>query len=152
MTTIITNRKARRDYTILDTIEAGIELKGTEVKSLRNKKGNLSDSFAKIENGQAFILNLHISPYEFGNRNNHDPIRTRKLLLHKSEIRKLFGQTSVKGHSLIPLKLYFKKGRVKVELAIAEGKAKFDKREAIKKKEDLLKIQRAKKRSYQSKI
>jgi len=151
MTTIITNRKARRDYTILDTIEAGIELKGTEVKSLRNKKGNLSDSFAKIENGQVFIFNLHISPYEFGNRNNHDPLRTRKLLLHKSEIRKLFGQTSIKGHSLIPLKLYLKKGRVKVELAIAEGKTKFDKRETIRKKEDLLKIQRAKKRAYQSK-
>ncbi|MCK9554554.1 SsrA-binding protein SmpB [bacterium] len=151
MTIIITNRKARRDYTILDTIEAGIELKGTEVKSLRNKKGNLSDSFAKIENGQVLIFNLHISPYEFGNRNNHDPLRTRKLLLHKSEIRKLFGQTSIKGHSLIPLKLYLKKGRVKVELAIAEGKTKFDKREAIRKKEDLLKIQRAKKRAYQTK-
>ncbi|MBN2190775.1 MAG: SsrA-binding protein SmpB [Candidatus Aureabacteria bacterium] len=151
MTTIITNRKARRDYTILDTMETGIELKGTEVKSLRNKKGNLSDSFAKIENGQVFIFNLHISPYEFGNRNNHDPLRTRRLLLHKSEIRKLFGQTSIKGHSLIPLKLYFKKGKVKVELSIAEGKTKFDKRETIRKKEDLLKMQRAKKRAYQGK-
>lgn len=145
MTTIITNRKARRDYQIIETFEAGIELKGTEVKSLRSKRGNLNDSFARIDNGEVFLCNLHISPYEFGNISNHNPLRTRKLLLHKSQIKKLFGQISLKGYALIPLKLYFKKGMVKVELAVGKGKTQFDKRETIKKKDALRQIQHAKK-------
>ena len=145
MTTIITNRKARRDYLIIETFEAGIELKGTEVKSLRSKRGNLADSFARVENGEVFLCNLHISPYEFGNISNHNPLRTRKLLLHKSQIKKLFGQISLKGYALIPLKLYFKKGIVKVELAVGKGKTQFDKRETIKKKDALRQMQHAKK-------
>lgn len=145
MTTIITNRKARRDYHIIETFEAGIELKGTEVKSLRNKRGNLADSFARLDNGEVFLCNLHISPYEFGNISNHNPLRTRKLLLHKSQIKKLFGQISLKGYALIPLKLYLKKGFIKIELAVAKGKTQFDKRETIKKKDALRQMQHAKK-------
>ncbi len=145
MTTIITNRKARRDYQIIETFEAGIELKGTEVKSLRGKRGNLNDSFARIDNGEVLLCNLHISPYEFGNISNHNPLRTRKLLLHKSQIKKLFGQISLKGYALIPLKLYFKKGMVKVELAVGKGKTQFDKRETIKEKDAFRQMQHAKK-------
>lgn len=140
---IITNRKARRDFHLLDTYEAGIELKGTEVKSLRDKRGNLSDSFARIVNGQIFLFNLHISSYEFGNLNNHDPLRNRRLLLHRSEISKLAGQTNLKGLALIPLKLYFKGGRVKVELAVAKGKTQYDKRQTIKEKEAQMEMKKA---------
>lgn len=135
MKVIITNRKALRNYTILDKIEAGIELRGTEVKSLRNGKGNLGDSFAKVENMEIFLYNFHISPYQQGNIHNHDPLRTRKLLLHKQQIRRLWGQTSRRGFSLIPLRVYFKNGKVKVELALARGKKLYDKREDIKRKE-----------------
>jgi len=140
---IATNRKARHDYHIFDTYEAGIELKGTEVKSLREKKGNLTDSFARVMNGQVFLFNLHISPYAFGNLNNHDPLRIRRLLLHKIEISKLAGQTNQKGLALIPLKLYFKDGRVKVQLAVARGKTQYDKRDTIKKDEARREMQRA---------
>jgi SsrA-binding protein len=140
---IATNRKARHDYHIFDTYEAGIELKGTEVKSLREKKGNLTDSFARVMSGQIFLFNLHISPYTFGNLNNHDPLRTRRLLLHKLEIAKLAGQTNQKGLALIPLKLYFKDGKVKVQLAVARGKTQYDKRETIRKDEARREMQRA---------
>lgn len=132
---IATNRQARRDYTILETTEAGIALKGTEVKSLRAGRANLKDSFARIDNGEVFVYNLHISPYEFGNRANVDPNRKRKLLLHKEQINRLGGQVSQKGLTLIPLKLYFKRGLAKVELALSKGKRQFDKREAIHKRE-----------------
>lgn len=141
--TIITNRRARHDYHILETIEAGIALRGTEVKSLRAHRCSMNDAFAKIENGAATIFNLHINPYEQGNRFNHDPLRPRRLLLHKNEIRRLAAHTDRKGMALIPLRLYFKRGHVKVELAVAHGKVQYDKREDIKKREHGREMQRA---------
>jgi len=141
--TIITNRRARHDYHILETIEAGIELRGTEVKSLRAHRCSMNDAFAKIEERQALVYNLHINQYEQGNRFNHDPLRPRRLLLHKNEILRLAGQTERKGMALIPLRLYFKRGHVKVELAVAQGKVQYDKREDIKKREHGREIQRA---------
>lgn len=132
---IITNRKALRNYAILEKIEAGIALRGTEVKSLRLGKGNLGDSFAKVEDMEVFLYNFHISPYEQGNIHNHDPLRPRKLLLHKRQIKRLWGQTSLKGFSLIPLRVYFRDGKAKVELALARGKKLYDRREDIRRKE-----------------
>ena len=129
------NRKARHEYAILQTFEAGIVLVGTEVKSLREGKANLVDSYAVLKNGEIWLLSLHISEYKQGNINNHIPTRDRKLLLNKSEIRKLIGKTKEKGLTLIPLRLYFKNGRVKVELALAKGKKVFDKRRDIAKKD-----------------
>ena len=123
------NRKARHDYFIHEVIEAGLSLAGTEVKSLRAGKANLKDSYAEIKNGEIFVRNMHISPYEQGNIFNHDPLRPRKLLLHKSEIVKLFSKTREKGFTLIPLKIYFKHGRAKLELALASGKHNYDKRQ-----------------------
>jgi SsrA-binding protein len=128
---IAQNRKASHDYTILDTIEAGIVLAGTEVKSLRNGKASLQESWAAIENGEAYVHQLHIPPYEQGNRWNLDPVRTRKLLLHRSEIEKLRKASEQKGHTLVPLKLYFTKGKAKLLLGVAKGKKSHDKREAI---------------------
>ena len=128
------NRKARHDYFIHETYEAGIELKGTEVKSLRSGRANLRDSYAEVKNGEIFVQHLHISPFEHGNIFNHDPLRVRKLLLHKREIIKLFSKTREKGFTLIPLKIYFKRGRAKVELALASGKHTYDKREDLKSK------------------
>ena len=141
--TVTTNRKARRDYAIEEAFEAGIELCGTEVKSIREGKVNINDCFAKIVHGEVFVYNMHISPYEQGNRFNHDAARTRKLLLHKQEIVRLIGLVERKGYSLIPLRMYFKKSRVKVELAIGKGKKLFDKRDDIKKREDHLDMERA---------
>ena len=132
---ITVNRKARHEYAILQTIEAGIVLVGTEVKSLRQGKANLVDGYAKVENGEVWLVNAHISEYTQGNINNHDPRRERKLLLNKSEIRKLIGKTKEKGLTLIPLRLYFKNGKVKVELALAKGKKVYDKRRDIAKKD-----------------
>ncbi len=125
----ILNRQARHNYFIHDTIEAGVALTGTEVKSIRAGRANLRDSFAKIEGGEAFLWNAHISPYEQGNRFNHDPLRTRKLLLHRREIAKIDMQLKTKGYTLIPLKLYFKRGHVKCEIGIATGKKLYDKRQ-----------------------
>jgi SsrA-binding protein len=133
--TIATNRQARFNYTILESLEAGIALKGTEVKSLRAGKATLSDSFARVDGAEVFLYNMHIAPYEFGNINNPDTVRTRKLLLHKSQIRRLAEETSTRHLALVPLKLYLKDGLVKVELALAKGKRQYDKREAIKKRE-----------------
>ena len=144
---VATNRAARRDYHILETYEAGIELAGTEVKSLRASKANLKEGFARIEGGQVFLYNMHISPYEFGNIANVDPKRVRRLLFHKSQIKKLIGQTSIKGFTLIPLSAYIKRGRVKIELALARGKRSFDKRETIKKREADLEVRRAVRRN-----
>ena len=141
--TLITNRNARRNYRVLETLEAGIELRGTEVKSMRARKANASDAYARIEQGEVYVHNLHISPYEQGNRFNHDPLRPRRLLLHKTEIARLAGQTERKGRALIPLRFYLKRGRVKVELAVAEGKQLYDKREDIKKREHEREIERA---------
>jgi SsrA-binding protein len=132
---ITVNRKARHEYAILQSWEAGIVLVGTEVKSLRQGKANLVDSYAKLSNGEVWLVNLHISEYTQGNINNHDPKRERKLLLNKSEIRKLIGKTKEKGLTLIPLRLYFKNGRVKVEIALAKGKKVYDKRKDIAKRD-----------------
>lgn len=137
------NRKARHDYFIHETFEAGLELKGTEVKSLRVGKANLRDSYAQIVNGEIFVEHMHISPYEQGNIFNHDPLRRRKLLMHKKEILKLFGKTREKGFTLIPLKIYFKKGRAKMELALASGKHNYDKRAALAEKSAKRDIERA---------
>ena len=137
------NRKARHDYFIHEAYETGIELQGTEVKSLRAGKANLKDSFATIENGEIFLENMHISPFEQGNIFNHDPLRKRKLLMHKAEILKLFGETRQKGFTLVPLKIYFKHGRAKLELALASGKHNYDKREDLKKKADKREMERA---------
>ncbi len=125
----VLNRQAHHNYFIHDTYEAGIALTGTEVKSIRAGRANLRDAFAKIENGEAFLWNAHISPYEQGNRFNHDPLRTRKLLLHRREIMKIDMALKTKGYTLIPLKLYFKGGHVKCEIGIATGKKLYDKRQ-----------------------
>jgi SsrA-binding protein len=127
---IAENRKARHDYFILETYEAGIALTGTEVKSLRAGKVNLKDSYGHVINGEMYLENMHISPYEQGNRFNADPLRRRKLLLHKRQILKLYGQVKQEGLTLAPLKLYFSRGKVKVELALCKGKKLYDKREA----------------------
>ena len=140
---IVTNAKARRDFHILETSEAGIALKGTEVKALRAGKAQIADAFARIENDQAWLYNAHIDEYTFGNRENHQPKAPRRLLLHKSEIRKLFGLASVKGNSLVPLSMYWKGGRVKVAIGVGKGKVQFDKREDIKKRDSDRELKRA---------
>ncbi|MFC3420242.1 SsrA-binding protein SmpB [Salinicoccus hispanicus] len=137
------NRKARHDYTIEDTIEAGIELRGTEIKSIRRGSANLKDSYARVYRGEMYVYNMHIAPYEEGNRYNHDPLRTRKLLLKRKEIDKLLGETQDPGYSIIPLKLYIKNGFCKVLLGVARGKKKYDKREDLKKKQMKRDIDRA---------
>ena len=140
---IADNRKARFNYFIEDEVEAGMVLKGTEVKSLRQGKASLKDSYARIKNGEVFVYNLHISPYPFAYYGNHDPLRVRKLLLHKREIKKLYGKVNEMGFSLIPLKLYFKDGKVKIRLALARGKKKHDKRETIKRRDQKRDLDRA---------
>jgi SsrA-binding protein len=130
-----TNKKAFHDYFILEKLEAGIVLVGTEVKSIREARINLKDSYAMIKQGEAFLLNCHISPYSHGNRQNHDPTRTRKLLLHQKEIRKMIGKTQEKGLTLVPLRVYLRRGRIKVELGVARGKKLHDKRETERRKE-----------------
>lgn len=132
---ICNNKKAYHNYFIEEKFEAGMVLTGTEVKSLRLGKANLNDSFALVKNGEAFLNNLHISPYDFGNRQNHDPDRMRKLLLHKKEIVRIFGKIREQGYSVVPLKLYFKNGLVKVEMGLAKGKKLYDKREDLKQKD-----------------
>jgi len=139
---IATNRKARFDYAILESLEAGIQLKGTEVKSLRTGQASLADSFARLEGNEIFLYNMHISPYEFGNIANVEPTRPRKLLLHKNQIRRLTGEVASKKIALIPLKIYFKNGLAKIELALAKGKKIYDKRESIKKRESDREIKR----------
>jgi SsrA-binding protein len=128
------NRKARHDYFIEDSYEAGMVLKGTEVKSLREGKVNLKDGYARIKDGELFLMDVHISPYAFGNRLNHDPLRPRKLLMHEGEIHRLTGKVKEKGFSLIPLSIYFSHGRAKVSLALAKGKKLYDKRETLKRR------------------
>jgi SsrA-binding protein len=129
------NRAASHNYFLLEKFEAGVALRGTEVKSIREGKANLRDSYGIISNGEAFLLNVHIGPYSHGNISNHDALRTRKLLLHRDEVRKLFGKTQIKGHTLIPTRLYFKNGKVKCELAVAKGKQDWDKRETERRRE-----------------
>lgn len=140
---IAENRKARHEYHIEDVIEAGLVLQGTEVKSIRGRRVNLKDSFAKVENNEVFLYGMHISPYEQGNRFNHDPLRVRKLLLNRSEIRRLIGITREKGMALIPLRLYFRRGRVKLELAVARGKKLYDKRQDLAERSAHRDIERA---------
>lgn len=139
---LATNKRARHEYFIEETYECGIELKGTEVKSIRQGKVNLSDGFASVDNSEVFLKQVHISPYEQGNIFNVDPLRVRKLLLHKHEIRKLIGATTIKGYSLIPLGLYLKNGKVKVEIALAKGKKLYDKRQDMAKKDAQRRIER----------
>ena len=145
--TICQNKKARHDYFIEDTFEAGIVLKGTEVKSLRDGKGNLVDSYASVEKDEMWLNNCHIDHYTPATQFNHHPMRKRKLLMHRKEISKLIGKVQEKGYSLIPLKLYFKNGNVKVELSLAKSKKQFDKRASIKKREADREIDRAMKRN-----
>ncbi|MBC9784293.1 SsrA-binding protein SmpB [Heliobacterium chlorum] len=137
------NRRARHDYHIEESYEAGMALTGTEIKSLRQGKGNIKDAFARVENGEVLLYNMHISPFEQGNRYNHEPRRTRKLLLNKSEIRKLAAAVQQKGLTLVPLKVYLKRGLAKLELAIARGKKLYDKREDIAKRDAQREISRA---------
>ena len=141
------NRQARFRYEILETYEAGVELKGTEVKSIREGKANLRDGYALVRNGEAWLLNVHISPYEHSSDFfNHDPRRTRRLLLHKKEIRKLIGKVEQEGLTLVPLKMYFNRGFVKITIALGKGKKLHDKRESIKEREDKREMARASKR------
>ena len=139
---IAKNPTARHNYTIIDTIEAGIVLTGTEIKSIRNGKVNLKDSYAGIKNGEAYVYSMHISPYEQGNIFNKDPLRDRKLLLNKKEIYKLSGLITQKGYTLVPISLYFKNSIVKVELGIGKGKKLYDKREDLKKKDSQMYIKK----------
>jgi SsrA-binding protein len=136
------NRRARHEYDIIETVEAGIELVGTEVKSMRMGRANLADSFARVEKGELWLYNCNISPYDFGNRFNHEPLRKRRLLMHRREIQKLKSKTQEKGLTLIPLKLFFKGNWAKVDLALAKGRQLYDKREAIAKKENRRQLER----------
>jgi SsrA-binding protein len=141
---VVTNRKAFNDYFIEEKFEAGIALKGTEVKSLREGRANLQDSYASVDDGEIFLHHCHISPYSHGNIMNHDPLRPRKLLLHRKEINKLIGRTQQKGLTLVPLRIYFTpRGHAKVELALAKGKKQYDRRETIKEREAGREVERA---------
>lgn len=146
--TISDNRKARHDYILEEVLETGIVLTGTEVKSLRNGQVNLKDAYAQIKNGEVFLQQMHISPYSHAYYDNHDPLRPRKLLLHRSEIAKLVGKTKEKGYSLIPVKIYFKEGKVKIALALARGKKLYDKRTSLKEREAKLAMSRLNRQKY----
>lgn len=142
---IAVNRRARYDYFIEDKYEAGIVLTGTEVKSLRLGKANIKDSYARVVNGEVFVYQLHIGPYPFAYYGNHEPLRTRKLLLHKQEIKRLYSKVNEKGHTLVPLKLYFVGGKVKLSLGLVKGKRQYDKRDAIKRRDEKRDLDRARK-------
>ena len=144
----INNRKAKFDYTILEEIEAGMVLKGTEVKSIKDGKANIKDSYAIIKNGEVYLLNMHISEYKEGNIFNHDEKRTRKLLLHKKEILKLYDKIRLEGYTLIPLKVYFNKNKAKVLLGLCKGKKNYDKRETIKERDIKRQIEKQSKNRY----
>ncbi|NQT69605.1 MAG: SsrA-binding protein SmpB [Desulfobacteraceae bacterium] len=143
--TVAENRKARHNYSIEDVYEAGMVLLGTEVKSLRLGRANLTDSYARIKKGEVFVYKIHIDPYPFAYHDNHDPLRIRKLLLHNYEIKKLYGKVNEKGFSLIPLKLYFQDGKAKLTLALARGKRRHDKRETIRRRDQDRDLERSKK-------
>ncbi len=142
---VISNRKARHDYEVLDSYETGIALKGSEVKSLRLANANLQDSYATIRGGEVWLEGMHINTYEQANQFNHDPVRQRRLLLHKKEIRKLFVKTAERGLTLVPLKVYFSNGKAKVELGLCRGKKSYDKRETLAKRDHDMEMQRARK-------
>ena len=139
----LTNRKARHNYDVLETYEAGIELKGTEVKSIRNSEVSLEEAFARVRNGELWLFGCHVKPYEYGDVSKQDPTRPRKLLLHKREIHALIGAVTQKGVTMVPLKMYFKRGRVKVLIGLARGRRAFDKREVIRKKQQARDIDQA---------
>ena len=143
MADIVTNSKARHDFHILETFEAGLVLHGTEVKALRAGKGQIADAFARVENDEVWLHNAHIDEYSHGNLQNHPPKAPRKLLLHKSEIRKLFGLAAVKGNALVPLSFYWKNGKVKVALGVGKGKVEYDKRDDLRKRESDRELKRA---------
>ena len=143
---IAVNRKARHDFFIEDEYEAGMVLSGTEVKSLRLGKVNLKDSYARVKDGEVYVYQLHIGPYPFAYYGNHEPLRTRKLLLHKQEIKRINSKVNEKGHTLVPLKIYFKAGKVKISIALAKGKRQYDKRESIKRRDEQRELDRARKR------
>jgi len=145
---VATNRKARHEYHIEDVIEAGLVLQGTEVKSLREGRVNLQDAYATVRDGEVWLLNMHISHYRHGTRFNHDPLRPRKLLLHRREIQRLAKAIEQKGYTLIPLKIYFKRGKAKVELGIAKGKKLYDRRADIAEREAKRRLERVMKRRY----
>lgn len=151
MKIIATNKKAFHDYFIEETYEAGMQLKGTEVKSLRAGRANLKDSFGRVKGSEVFVMNLHISPYEQGNIANHEPTRERKLLLNKAEIHRLDGKIKERGYTLVPLKLYFKHGLAKLEIGLGRGKAQYDKRHTIAEKEAKREMERAFKVKHQPK-
>jgi len=140
------NKKAFHDFEIGERFEAGIVLLGTEVKSLREGRANLKDSYARVKRNEVFLFGLHISPYTHASFDNHEPERVRKLLLHRSEIKRLLGKTQERGFSLVPLKVYFKEGKAKVEIALARGKKEYDKRESLKRKEETREMDRLRKR------
>jgi SsrA-binding protein len=140
---VVRNRKARHEYHILERLEAGLVLQGTEVKSLRQGRANLQDAFASFDQGELWLYNVHISPYEHGNRFNHDPLRRRKLLLHRQQLRKLVGQVEQKGLTLVPLDIYFRRGVAKVTLALVRGKKLHDKREDLRRRADQREMERA---------
>ena len=139
---VVRNRKARHEYHILETYEAGLVLQGTEVKSLRDGRANLQDSYARFDRGELWLLNLHVSPYEAGNRFNHDPLRPRKLLLNRKELRKLVGQVGQEGLTLVPLDIYFRRGRAKTTIGLVKGKQLHDKREDLKRREHQRDVER----------
>lgn len=141
--TLVRNRRATYDFSIEETYEAGISLRGTEVKSIRSGRANIRDGFARVDNGQLILYDVHISPYEQGNQFNHDPLRPRVLLMHKREILRLQGLTQAKGYTLVPIKLYLKSGRIKVEIGLAKGKRQYDKRAAAAERDDKREIARA---------
>ena len=143
---IAENRKARHNYHIDDVFEAGMVLKGTEVKSLRQGRVNLKDAYARIKQGEVFVHQMHIGPYPFAHYDNHEPLRPRKLLLHKREIKRLFGKVNEQGFTLVPLKIYFKSGKVKLQLALARGKRQYDKREAIRRRDEQRELDRVRKK------
>lgn len=139
------NRKARHEYFIVDEFEAGMVLVGTEVKSLRNGRANLKDSYARIKKGEVFVYQMHISPYPYAHYDNHEPLRPRKLLLHHHEIKRLYGKVNEKGYALVPLRLYFRNGKAKLLLALAKGKRKYDKRETVRRRDEKRDLDRQRK-------
>jgi SsrA-binding protein len=141
--TVAVNRRARHEYAVDETLEAGLVLTGTEIKSIRAGRVNLAEAYARIERGEAWLIGAHIAPYEQGNRNNHEPIRTRKLLLHRDQISELVGRTQAKGFTLVPLKLYIRNGMAKLELGVARGKKEHDKRRAIAERDMRRELERA---------
>ncbi|MFH1154802.1 MAG: SsrA-binding protein SmpB [Pseudomonadota bacterium] len=145
---VATNKKARHDYHISDEMEAGIVLVGTEVKSIREGRVNLKDSYAEIKNGEVFLRQMHITPYSYAYYGNHDPLRSRKLLLHNREIKRLIGKVKERGYTIVPLKLYFKNGKIKVQIGLAKGKKLYDKRESLKEKDMGREMDRARKKDF----